>query len=283
MMQLFDAGPVKTRSHKRDSAIAAIRKREHRSEIRARLIQDGHVMRDPLTGRHYDPGLGVLVRAWPRTCIRCGRHWLASHIRVRNFEGNCWDCRQLQNAERRTQRASRTEHWPTCRVYFRTCSECARVFTSTIWRRTCSEECRRDRELKLDRANRGKGLWTAGTCRYCGTGIGGRRQACDDCKRKNQAVARRRLKRRRAARKRGVAHECYSLAEIALRDSERCGLCGRKVDMRKAVPHPKSPTIDHILPLAAGGDDTRANVQLAHFECNWRKSDGGQQQLRVVG
>lgn len=53
--------------------------------------------------------------------------------------------------------------------------------------------------------------------------------------------------------------------------------------MTKAVPHPKAPTIDHVLPLAAGGDDVRANVQLAHFECNWKKRDGGTQQLMLVG
>jgi len=54
--------------------------------------------------------------------------------------------------------------------------------------------------------------------------------------------------------------------------------------MTKVVPHPKAPTIDHIVPLAQGGDDTRDNVQLAHFECNWRKRDAGEsEQLRLIG
>lgn len=73
------------------------------------------------------------------------------------------------------------------------------------------------------------------------------------------------------------------LAEIAARDRRTCQLCRRRVAMTKAVPHPKAPTIDHVLPIAAGGQDIRANVQLAHFECNWRKSDGGTQQLALVG
>lgn len=88
---------------------------------------------------------------------------------------------------------------------------------------------------------------------------------------------------RRKARRRRVVHEPYTLAEIAARDRNVCQLCRRRVAMTKQVPHPKAPTIDHVLPIAAGGDDTRANVQLAHFECNWMKRDGGTQQLALVG
>jgi 5-methylcytosine-specific restriction endonuclease McrA len=42
------------------------------------------------------------------------------------------------------------------------------------------------------------------------------------------------------------------------------------------VPHAtvwkkKRPTFDHIRPRLKGGTDDRANLQLAHAECNWRK------------
>lgn len=73
------------------------------------------------------------------------------------------------------------------------------------------------------------------------------------------------------------------MAEIAGRDRHQCGLCRKRVAMTKQVPHPKAPTIDHVLPLAHGGEDVRANVQLAHFECNWRKRDRGTQQLALIG
>jgi hypothetical protein len=37
-------------------------------------------------------------------------------------------------------------------------------------------------------------------------------------------------------------------------------------------------------PLSRGGDDTRANVQLAHFLCNARKgAAGGGEQLALIG
>jgi 5-methylcytosine-specific restriction endonuclease McrA len=53
--------------------------------------------------------------------------------------------------------------------------------------------------------------------------------------------------------------------------------------MTKVVPHPKAPTIDHIVPLSAGGDDTKANVQLACFLCNSIKGSRGTQQLTLIG
>lgn len=89
--------------------------------------------------------------------------------------------------------------------------------------------------------------------------------------------------RRRRAAKRGRLSEPYTLAGIAARDRGRCGLCGGRVAMKQAVPHPKAPTIDHVLPVAEGGDDTRANVQLAHFRCNSAKGARGSQQLALIG
>jgi 5-methylcytosine-specific restriction endonuclease McrA len=77
-------------------------------------------------------------------------------------------------------------------------------------------------------------------------------------------------RRRRAARRGGVS-EPYTLAEIAERDGFRCALCGDAVPMDAKVPGLLAPTIDHIVPVSRGGDDTRANVQLAHFSCNSAK------------
>ncbi|WP_196217855.1 HNH endonuclease [Streptomyces blattellae] len=89
--------------------------------------------------------------------------------------------------------------------------------------------------------------------------------------------------RRRRAAKRGGASEPYTLVEIAARDRARCGLCGGRVAMKRVAPHPKAPTIDHVVPVAEGGDDTRANVQLAHFRCNSAKGARGSQQLALIG
>lgn len=89
--------------------------------------------------------------------------------------------------------------------------------------------------------------------------------------------------RRRRALLRKASSEPYTLVAIAERDGFRCQLCRRKVDMGLKAPHPKSPTIDHVIPLADDGDDVRANVQLAHRWCNTSKGVRGSQQLALVG
>lgn len=50
-------------------------------------------------------------------------------------------------------------------------------------------------------------------------------------------------------------------------------------------PHPFAPTIDHVIPLDAGGMHEPSNVQTAHYRCNSIKSNGvlGQgEQLRLL-
>ena len=55
---------------------------------------------------------------------------------------------------------------------------------------------------------------------------------------------------------------------------EVCGICGRPVDFSLKYPHPLSPCIDHIIPVAKGGHPSDiSNLQLAHWTCNRQKSD----------
>lgn len=53
-----------------------------------------------------------------------------------------------------------------------------------------------------------------------------------------------------------------------------CGICGKPVDFSRKYPHPLSPCIDHIIPIAKGGHPSDMdNLQLAHWTCNRQKSD----------
>ncbi|MGN0409416.1 MAG: HNH endonuclease [Candidatus Fimousia sp.] len=53
-----------------------------------------------------------------------------------------------------------------------------------------------------------------------------------------------------------------------------CGICGKPVDFTYKYPHPLSPCIDHIIPVAKGGHPSDLdNLQLAHWTCNRQKSD----------
>lgn len=67
-------------------------------------------------------------------------------------------------------------------------------------------------------------------------------------------------------------------------DGYRCHLCGRKTLPTKKVPHPRAPTVDHIVPLAKGGKHERKNCRTACFRCNVTKCDGGGgEQLLLIG
>ena len=53
-----------------------------------------------------------------------------------------------------------------------------------------------------------------------------------------------------------------------------CGICGKPIDFSVKYPHPLSPCIDHIIPIAKGGHPSDIeNMQLAHWTCNRQKSD----------
>lgn len=89
--------------------------------------------------------------------------------------------------------------------------------------------------------------------------------------------------RRRRARKKTAVVEKFTSAEVFLRDGYRCHICRKKCRLSAVVPHPLAPTIDHLIPLARGGDHTRANVATACFRCNSVKgARGGGEQLAVI-
>jgi len=62
--------------------------------------------------------------------------------------------------------------------------------------------------------------------------------------------------------------ERFDKIEIYERDGWRCGICGKKVRRDKKWPHPRSPSLDHIVPLAKGGKHVRTNVRCACLVCN---------------
>ena len=88
---------------------------------------------------------------------------------------------------------------------------------------------------------------------------------------------------RRRARKTTTAVEVFESVEIFTRDRYRCHMCGKRCRRDVVVPHPMAPTLDHLIPLAEGGEHTRANTATACFMCNSVKGDrGGGEQLAMV-
>lgn len=79
-------------------------------------------------------------------------------------------------------------------------------------------------------------------------------------------------RQKRAAAKRGVTAESVNRRVVFERDSYICQLCGEPTQGK--YPDPRSPTIDHIVPLVKGGAHSYANTQCAHYGCNARKGAG---------
>ena len=140
--------------------------------------------------------------------------------------------------------------------------------------------CRLDYVNGQQRAKRHRKATTA--CMDCGATVPQKRKGPKDTRCAGCRASRRREQQRiiarvyyhvRRARKRGSLAEKFHAAEIFDRDGWRCGICGRRIRAELRHPHPMSASIDHKVPLAAGGEHTRRNVQAAHLRCNVRKRD----------
>lgn len=148
----------------------------------------------------------------------------------------------------------------------------------------CSVECMQQHEEPMP-------------CRKCGkpaTAKAGRKfVTCDDCKRQADSQARKRAKQRygrnhrQRARRYGVKYVAFPVRSIYERDGYKCQLCGGQVLSKAAYRkrdgkiHPRSPTIDHIVPMSKGGNHEPVNCQTACFSCNTKKGAAAGGQLRL--
>lgn len=78
---------------------------------------------------------------------------------------------------------------------------------------------------------------------------------------------------RRRARLLGAFVEDVNIDVLWERDAGICGICSESVDRELSWPGRMVATIDHVIPLARGGEHSYANAQLAHMGCNARKGD----------
>jgi len=174
------------------------------------------------------------------------------------------------------------------RVLRNRCDECDKPFTSTRPAKLCSDECRKaaNRRLELER-DKAKHDRKARGCKECGVafvleyGIKRRRFCSEDCSRRSS----KRIARKRERAQRKAAHvEAVNPTVVFDRDGWRCQHCKRKTPRKlRGSYDARAPELDHIVPLAQGGEHSYRNTQCLCRSCNAAKSDGAGGQLRLFG
>lgn len=94
-------------------------------------------------------------------------------------------------------------------------------------------------------------------------------------KRSSDTLESTRMRRRRASdlrRRRGCRMRRAGFwREICCRDGWTCWLCSNPIDPTLSHPNRLAGSVDHVLPIADGGQDVESNMRAAHLSCNSRR------------
>lgn len=164
------------------------------------------------------------------------------------------------------------------------CRQCGVRFNGeNLTDKWCSSECRRVAYVAAnDNVDR-----SARPCAECGVdfcpeyGMKRRRFCSPPCAKRSGNRTKRKKER---ARKRGATVETVDPNKVFDRDGWRCQLCGVKTPRKlRGTDKPNAPELDHIVPLAKGGEHSYRNTHCACKACNAAKSDTPLGQMRLFG
>lgn len=161
------------------------------------------------------------------------------------------------------------------------CVRCGQKFQSVQPRaRHCSSRCSVQTHVIAQEARRtGRERPSEITCKWCGRicsiDYGDKRRGyCSQrCSRAPHKTRRRALEKILKAGGTEADYEPVTPVSVFEAAGWTCWLCGNQTVREKAVPHPLSPTIDHVVAVAVGGTHERGNLRCAHFICNCRRGD----------
>jgi hypothetical protein len=164
----------------------------------------------------------------------------------------------------------------------RACARCSIVFRPELGKPSmyCSKSCK-------DTRQRHPAIPTScmlRQCADCNTPCRRRRNAtrCERCQFITTATQQDANSARRAHIER-AGDKDISWQTVGERDSWICHLCLKKVPQQPGkAKNPKGATVDHLIPLARGGEHVWENVGLAHRVCNTSRCADGTAQLKLV-
>ena len=215
------------------------------------------------------------------TCEHCGEKFRYKGAGVTNK----YCCRQCYFDDTRMEEALFSEMIE--------CEVCGEWFIRKNGNLCCSTECRKEKANSKYRERMSEIYYENQpeyTCKYCGVifmpDYGSKKKVfCSDkCLKANYRTIR---KQKQRAEHYGVYYEFIDVLEVYKRSGWVCGICGESIDRKLKHPHPKSISLDHIIPMSIGGPHSYENVQPAHFNCNSKKGnrrymDQGDGQMMIV-
>ena len=164
---------------------------------------------------------------------------------------------------------------------FRDCIQCSKTFEVSQNRMVCSTECREERNRVFRRNHYAKVIanrpqMIEKECSFCNKPLLAPASkpgyvTHDECQAERQKLRNRSkyLKRKEMKESRLSA----TFLNIGERDNWTCYICEEVVNTNLPRTSRMGGTVDHVVPISRGGDDSLENLRLAHWICNIRKSD----------
>lgn len=221
----------------------------------------------------------------------CGRTCANRAYRTQRKADGRWQEYRRRPEVAARERAANYDRLPRAEVACSVCGDRVRRFTVKDGRRpTCSHMCRVYLRSRCWPARRVPASHPSRAshrpCAWCGASVvvpAGREWRYCGAPCRARAHSQRKESAQRAWLTARV--EYVDRWAVLVRDEFMCRLCDEPLATRREIPHPLAPTLDHVVPLAQGGDNTEPNLQAAHFICNVLKSDaraGGRRDVQVL-
>lgn len=229
-------------------------------------------------------------------CIRCTKTFPTTTKSSNKYcSQECW---KEDVTEQKAIRDKQKEQERLHALSNQTCGYCNGTFSNERKVKYCSDQCKDEayrsyydenyyaryealRQKKIDEY-----IHITYQCKECGEDFtpdygDTRTTYCSEtCSRKH---LRRNAKYRRRVRMKEQFVERVSLTKICERDNFTCQLCNEPVDMSlEGTSERLAPSLDHIKPLAKGGEHSYANTQLAHHYCNSVKNDKFEEKFEKI-
>ena len=201
-------------------------------------------------------------RSWRlHTCSQCGVRYRGAPQKVDGQHVHRYCSKECQAEGKRWR--FRTVF--SCAIPWADCMKCGARFVSHQGRLDCPA-CWVPRTRHPANTT-----WFCGYCAECGDAFVVRhRRPVKFCSRSCKVAV---SSRNRLTKKRTNFVERVFRSKVFRRDHWICQLCGDPTSSKWTPNDPWAPTLDHIIPIAAGGEHSYANTQCAHAICNSRKQD----------